>query len=63
MKIINARYVSVWDNGTEIKTPCTFDVVDNVVEDVDKSLHTIRDEYVLLPDGTIIRDFTLEDEN
>jgi len=66
MKIINAKYVSIWDGGVEIKSTCTFDVVNNVVSQIESvevdGLEILEDEYVLLSDGTEIRDFINEDD-
>lgn len=64
--MIHAQFVSVWDGGVEIKTKCVYHPETNNVTDVETSdadgLDILDDEYVLLPDGTEIRDFKLEGE-
>jgi hypothetical protein len=62
---MKAKYVSVWDGGT-ITTNCQYDQKTKVVSDIESSdvegLDMLEDEYVLLPDGTEVRDFINEDE-
>jgi hypothetical protein len=62
---MKAKYVSVWDGGT-VTTNCQFNPVTKVVSDIESSdvegLDMLEDEYVLLPDGTEVRDFINEDE-
>jgi hypothetical protein len=63
---MKAKFVSVWDGGTTITTNCQYDTKTNVVSDIESSdvegLDMLEDEYVLLPDGTDVRDFINEDE-
>ena len=62
-----AYYVSVWDDGTEIRTVCQFnpdtrDVTDIECVDV-AGLDILMEEYVELLDGTIIHEgFTVDGE-
>jgi hypothetical protein len=66
-----AYYVSVWDDGVAITTNCLYDRKNNVVSEIDTvdadgldllidedGLDLLIDEYVLLSDGTQIRDFS-----
>lgn len=61
---VNATYVSVWDGGTEIRTSCVFNTETKEVEEVDSTDEGIEDldicdeEYVELPNGDIVKDFT-----
>jgi len=61
-----AVYVSVWDDGIEIKTSCKYDSNTKVVSEIECSdvdgLDILEDEYILLPDGTEVRDFINEDD-
>jgi hypothetical protein len=61
---MEAIYVSVWDGGTEIRTKCDYDPTTKEVSDIEvadvNGLDVLDDEYVELPDGTEIRDFTVE---
>lgn len=63
---MKAEYVSVWDGGTTITTICEYNPVNKVVSDIGSSdvegLEICEDEYVLLSDGTEIRDFINEDD-
>ena len=63
---MKAKYVSVWDGGTSITTNCQYDPKTNVVSDIESSdvegLDMLEDEYVVLPDGTEIRNFINEDD-
>lgn len=62
---MKAIYVSVWDGGVEVKTKCEFDTTTKEVSNVEVSmvegLEICEDEYILLPDGTEIRDFITDD--
>ena len=65
---MKAIFISVWDGGIEIKTNCEYDPTTKEVSDIETSnvdgLDICEDEYILLPDGTEIRDFVSEnDEN
>lgn len=62
-----AYYVSVWDDGIEIRTACQFnpetrDVTD--IESVDVAgLETLLEEYIELLNGTIVTEgFTVDGE-
>jgi len=63
---IKATYVSVWDGGTEIRTSCDFNTNTKEVEYVENTDENIEDfdiceeEYVELPGGEIVKDFTLD---
>ena len=63
---MKAEYVSVWDGGTTVTTNCQYDPQTKVVSDITTSdvegLEYLDDEYVLLSDGTEIRDFINEDD-
>jgi hypothetical protein len=63
---MKAKYVSVWDGGITVTTNCQYDQKTKVVSDIESSdvegLDMLEDEYVLLPDGTEVRDFINEDE-
>jgi hypothetical protein len=58
MAKINATFVSVWDGGNNVESPCKFDpetreVTDIVqVEDGIEDLNVLEREYVELADGT-----------
>lgn len=56
---IAATYVSVWDNGLEIRTNCQWDPqkhVATLVKSVDVAgVDMLTREYVELPDGTTIQ--------
>lgn len=66
MSTIKAKYVSVWDGGNEVKSKCQYNPDTKVVSDVDSvevdGLDILEDVYVLLPDGTEVRDFINEDD-
>jgi len=55
-----AIYVSVWDDGIEVRTPCMYDATDNRVSGIVPvdliGVDILKEEYVELDDGTIIRD-------
>lgn len=61
---MKAKYVSVWDGGIEVKTNCQYDPTTKEVYDIETSdvdgLDVCEDEYVLLPDGTEVRDFIVD---
>jgi hypothetical protein len=64
---MKATYVSVWDGSTEIRTKCEYNPITNDVTNVesvedDGDLDILFDEYVKLPSGEEIRDFTLDGE-
>jgi len=63
---INADYVSVWDDGLEVRTTCIFDIekqtAHNIVPVDIQGLDILVDEYVELPDGTQIRDFGINED-
>jgi hypothetical protein len=70
MNKINATFVSIWDGGVEIRTNCTIDVSTNTVYDIETSnvqgIKTLDKEFVELPDGNKITNFTIDgqdDEN
>jgi hypothetical protein len=58
-----ATYVSIWDGCTPIESSCDYDretkTVSNIeTVDVDKmDIDICTDEFVLLSDGTEVRDF------
>jgi hypothetical protein len=60
---INATYVSVWDESTPIRTSCKFNVETNMVSDIESvdveelDLDFLSEEYVEIPDGTVIKSF------
>ena len=62
---MKAKFVSVWDGGT-VTTNCQFNPKTKVVSDIESSdiegLDMLEDEYVLLPDGTEVRNFINEDD-
>jgi len=62
---INATYVSVWDDGVVIRTPCIFDIEKRVAHDIVavdiQGLDILRDEYVELPDGAEFRGFSVNE--
>lgn len=62
--MIKASFVSVWDGGTQIVSPCRFNDVTKDVEEIEsvevgESVDVLEDEFVLLPDGTEVRDFNI----
>lgn len=65
---VKANYVSVWDGSYKIESNCEYDPTTNDVTDIetvdvdDLDLDALWDEYVELPDGTQIREFTIEGE-
>lgn len=63
---MKAKFVSVWDGGTTVTTNCQFNPKTKVVSDIESSdiegLDMLEDEYVLLPDGTEVRNFINEDD-
>ena len=63
MNTIKSKYVTVWDGGTEITTNCNYNPDTKIVSDIEMvEVDILDDEYVLLPDGTEIRDFINEDD-
>jgi hypothetical protein len=64
-----ATYVSVWDDGIQIRSNCRFDETSRTVYDVESvdvdgmGLDVCSDEYIELDDleGTQIRNFKMED--
>lgn len=67
--IIIAQFISSWDFGTKITSPCKFNTETNEVTDVvsvdvdDRDLYNLDEEYVLLPSGKEVRNFTLDGKN
>lgn len=55
-----AIYVSVWDGGIEVRTPCKYAPDAKTCFDIESSdvegAECLEDEYVLLPDGTELRE-------
>lgn len=66
--ILDATYVSVWD-GSQIRTDCKFNTVTKQVTDVETTdveeldLNCCEEEFIELPSGEIVKDFTDEDGN
>ncbi len=67
---MKATFVSSWDNGDSIfKTSCDFDIETKTVSNIesvdvdDEDLYYVDEEFIELPDGTIIKDFTNADED
>lgn len=59
--IIQAKYVSEWDNGTTVRTACKFDLRTCRVFDIEESdtdVHNcgLTEEYVELPNGLVLHD-------
>jgi len=58
MTKIKATFVSSWDFGTNIESPCLYDPQTNEVSDIESvdvdsmDLTTLDREYIVLPDGT-----------
>lgn len=56
--MVKATYVSVWDGGIEVRTPCMFNKETQTAHDIGVvdilGLNTLEDEFVELTDGTII---------
>lgn len=66
MAKIWASYISIWDGNTEIRTNCSIDLETKLVSDIQSvddvyDLEILEKEYVELPDGTEILNFTTED--
>ena len=58
---MKAIYVSIWDGDVEIRTQCEFDPDTKKVwniQSADVNVDILEDEFVELPDGTEVRDFT-----
>lgn len=58
---MKATYVSIWDGDVRISTQCEFDPETKKVwniQSADVNVEILEDEFVELPDGTEIRDFT-----
>lgn len=65
--IVNATYVSVWDNGYEVATSCKFNKVTHEVTDIETSdkvedFNTLNREFIRLDDGAEIDSFIDEEE-
>lgn len=64
--VINAQFVSVWDDGVEIKTSCRYCKSSNTAFDIETAdvdgVEILQEQYVELPDGTQIHDFLIEGE-
>lgn len=63
---VPAQYVSVWDDGQEVKTACLFDKLTMTALEVESTdeveeLDLLNEEFIELNDGTIIKTFMLED--
>jgi hypothetical protein len=60
---MKAKYISIWDDGIEIMSDCKYNIHNNSISNVDSvdvdgmDLGICMDEYVLLSDGTLVRDF------
>jgi hypothetical protein len=54
MKIV-ATYVSVWDDGIEVKSDCIYDTETKQIEEIEmvdiSGVDILIEEYVELPDG------------
>ncbi len=63
---MKANYVSVWDGGTKIVTPCEYDLETQTVSNIEKvdggDVDVLDDSYLEFPDGTILRKFNIEGE-
>jgi len=65
---VKARYVSVWDGRTMLTSDCMYDETTNDVTDIESldvdgmDLDCLYEEYVELPNGTTVYDFTIEGE-
>ena len=64
---MKATYVSVWD-GEELRSSCDYDPQTNDVTDIeqldvdDMDLCTCEDEFIELPTGDVINEFTIDGE-
>ncbi len=65
-KNMKATYVSVWDSGIEIRTACEINLDTKDVTDVESvevdGLDTLNEQFVELPNGDKITEFTLDGE-
>lgn len=65
--VINAKFVSVWDDGIEIKTSCRYCKSSNTAFDIETAdvngVEVLQEQYVELPDGTQIHDFNTEEDD
>lgn len=65
---MKATYVSVWDGSTEIRTVCEFNPTTKDVTDIESvevdglDLEILFEEYIELPNGEKIVDFTIDGE-
>ena len=65
--VTKATFISIWDGCTMLESDCLIDEETNNVYDIEQidvskmDLNVLEDEYVLLPDGTEIREFTIID--
>jgi len=63
---IRAKYTSVWDDSIELTSDCEYEPDTDTCFDIDSvdvnvdALGMLTDEYVTLPDGTVIRDCIFE---
>ncbi len=61
---IDAIFVSVWDGGDEIRNSCKFNLETNDAFDIEsvdfESLEMLDEQYVELPNGEVIKTFTIE---
>lgn len=64
--IVKAKYVSVWDGGTEIETSCSFDTEKKLAFDIESTdgddLDILEEEFIRI-DEQEIRTFTTDDRN
>lgn len=64
---MKATFVSVWDDCTMIESSCDYDKNENAVSNIETvdvdgmDIDILTDEYILLPDGTEIRNFLFAD--
>jgi len=60
-------FFSVWDDDTVIQSFCKYDEETNTALDIEQidvdgmDINVLTDEFVLLEDGTEIRDFLLDE--
>lgn len=70
---MKAIHVGIWEGSTETGTSCEFklrascefnpetkDVTDIEPVEVDGLIDILKDEFIELPDGTIVRDYTID---
>lgn len=65
---VTAIFVSVWDDGIEIRSKCMYNPQTKNVTDIDsmdidgRNLDILNEEYVELTDGKHVKNFTIEGE-